>query len=338
MDKPDSQQRGLAGKHKEKRKWKDYLLSSGLPLEQSVIQDLEQLGMEGLREFKYERKNEVGIQTIFSVDVYAPQIYHDLSRQQLWLDVLCECKYRHDNTKWIFTPHAFGRWPLASSRDVFACVDKMTGPKVVDTSYFSKLTDNFKLCKKGIEIYENDINSKTIEQCISQLRYAVTQKFLDSLIHQVDKLLGPISPIFIILPIIVTTAELWRMNSGVKIKDIRAAEGIEDVGEKLTSLIVFEPPDNLYMRYSKDMFEQELTKSQKMKIDKRLNKIENHGYEFYKNTVSYQQPSFFFVINYEHFPVIMKEILEFFGDKMLMKKREKPKSIEEILERLKIPE
>ena len=128
------------------------------------------------------------------------------------------------------------------------------------------------------------------------------------------------------------------MNSGVKIKDIREAEGIEDVGEKLTSLIVFDPPDDLYARYSKDMFEQKLTKSQKMKIDKRLNKIENHGYEFYKNTVSYEQPSFFFVINYEYLPVIMKGLLEFFADTMLIKKREKPKSVEEILEKLKIPE
>lgn len=323
---------------KEKRKWKDYFLSSGLPLEQSVTQTLERLGMEGLTEFKYERKNEVGLTTVFSVDVYGPQIYHDLSRQQLWLDVLCECKYRHDNIKWIFTPHSFGKWPLASSRNVLVCVDKMTGPKVINTSYFSKLTDNFKLCKKGIEIYENDINNKTIEQSISQLRYAVIHKILDSLIHQVDKLLGPISPIFVILPIIVTTAELWRINSGVTIKDIREAEGVEDIGEKLNSLIIFEPPGNLYRRYSKDILDQGLTKSQKMKIDKRLNKIENQGYELYKNTISYQQPSFFFIINYEHFPVIMKELLEYFGDKKLMKIREKPKSIEEILEGLKAPE
>lgn len=323
---------------KEKRTWKDYFLSSGLPLEQSVIQTLEGLGVEGLKEFKYERKNEAGTTTLFSVDVYGPQIYHELSRQQLWLEIFCECKYRHDNIKWIFTPHDFGRWPLASSHNMLVSLDKMTGPKVINTSYFSKLTDNFKLCKKGIEIYENDINNKTIEQSISQLRYAVLNMVLDSLSTQVDKLLGPISPLFVILPIIVTTAELWRIDNGVTIKDIREAEGIEKVGNKLNSLIIFDPPDNLYTRYSKEMFDRELTESQKMKIDKRLKKIGNYGYEVYKNSISYQQPSFFFVISYEHFPVIMKELLAYFGDKKLMKKREKPKSVEEILKEMKIPE
>jgi len=323
---------------KEKRTWKDYFLSSGLPLEQSVIQTLEGLGMEGLTEFKYERKNEVGTTTLFSVDVYGPQIYHELSRQQLWLEIFCECKYRHDNIKWIFTPHDFGRWPLASSHNMLVSLDKMTGPKVINTSYFSKLTDNFKLCKKGIEIYENDINNKTIEQSINQLRYAVINMVLDCLSTQVDKLLGPISPLFVILPIIVTTAELWRIDNGVTIKDIREAEGIEKVGDKLNSLIIFDPPDNLYTRYSKEMFDRELTESQKMKIDKRLKKIGYHGYEVYKNSISYQQPSFFFVISYEHFPVIMKELLAYFSDKKLMKKREKPKSVEEILKEIKIPE
>ena len=208
---------------KSKKNWKDYVLSSGLPLEQSVTKTLEILGMEGLTEFKYERNNEVGIPTVFSVDVYGSQIYHDALKQQLWLDIMCECKYRHDNVRWIFTPHNFGRWPLASANSMLIRLDQMTGPKVINTSQYSRLAEKFKLCKKGIEIYENDLNNKTIEQSLNQLRYGVINKVLDSLLHQVDKLLGPISPIFVILPIIVTTAELWRRNDDVTIQNIREA-------------------------------------------------------------------------------------------------------------------
>jgi hypothetical protein len=309
-------------KMKSKKTWKDYFLSSGLPLEQSVIKTLEILGMEGLTEFKYERNNEVGIPTVFSVDVHGSQTYHDVLKQQLWLDIMCECKYRHDNVRWIFTPHNFGRWPLASANRILINLDQMTGPKVINTSQYLQLAEKFKLCKKGIEIYENDINNKTIEQSLNQLRYGVINKVLDSLLHQVDKLLGPISPIFVILPIIVTTAELWRINDDVTTKDIREAEEIDKVGEKLNSLIIYEPPDNLYTRYSKELFDRELTERQKQKIDKRLVKIENHGYELFKNVISSQEPSFFFVINYDHFPEIMRELLVFFGDTKLMKKRE----------------
>ena len=59
---------------KKKKEWKDYLLSSGLPLEQSVIQILRKMGIEWIREYKYERLNENGLPTIFSVDIHAQVI------------------------------------------------------------------------------------------------------------------------------------------------------------------------------------------------------------------------------------------------------------------------
>ncbi len=37
-------------------------------------------------------------------------------------------------------------------------------------------------------------------------------KALDSLVHQVDDLLGAPTPLFVIVPIIVTTAELWPLR------------------------------------------------------------------------------------------------------------------------------
>ena len=94
----------------------------------------------------------------------------------------------------------------------------------------------------------------------------------------------------------------------------------------------------LSLKYSIELFDRELTERQKVRIDKRLEKIENHGYELFKNVISSQHPSFFFVINYEHFPEIMRELLAFFGDTELMKKRERPKSIEEILKETKTSE
>lgn len=321
-----------------KKSWKDHLLSSGLPLEQSVIQTLEQLGIEGPTEYKYERNNESGIPTLFSIDVHASQIYAVLKPQSLWLDIFCECKYRHDSVRWLFTPYEFGRWPSVQPQDIFITLDQLTGPKVVNTLCFSYFADNYKLCKKGIELLENDTNNKTIEQCIQQLRYGLINNSLDSIVHQVDKLLGPISPIFILLPIIVTTAQLWRIRSGITIQDIREADELDQIGQKLNSLIIFEPPDKLFSQYTVTKLNQGLSDSQKSKIDRRMKKIGLHGYNYFLSYFSSKHPSFFVVVNYKHFDNTMKSILSFFNDPSLTKLRTLPRPFSEVLNSLKVQE
>ena len=54
-----------------KKKWKDHFLSSGIPLEHSVSEVLKSRDFFAPREYVYERPNEVGLRTQFSVDVYA---------------------------------------------------------------------------------------------------------------------------------------------------------------------------------------------------------------------------------------------------------------------------
>lgn len=322
----------------DKKSWKDHLLSSGLPLEQSVMQILEQLGIEGPIEYNYERNNELGIPTIFSIDVYAPQIYHELERQSLWLNIFCECKYRHNSVRWLFTPYEFGRWSLARPHDIFITLDQMTGPKVIDTEHFNYFAKKYKLCKKGVELLENDVNNKTIEQCIQQLRYGMINDLVDSLVHQSDKLLGPISPIFILLPIIITTAELWRIRPGITIQNIREASELDHIGHKLDSLIIFEPPNPLFSQYTLTKLNEGLSDSQKSKIDRRLKKIGLYGYSHFSSYFSSKHPSYFLVLNYKHFRSTMKSILSFFGESSLMERRTRPRPFSEVLKSLKVQE
>lgn len=83
------------------RIWKDHLLSSGTPLEYSVLRALADLGVIDPTEHRYQRVNEHGITTEFSIDVLDRDI--DTVRN-LWLEMFIECKYRHDSTRWVFTP------------------------------------------------------------------------------------------------------------------------------------------------------------------------------------------------------------------------------------------
>ncbi len=82
--------------------WKEHLLSSGIPLEHSARQVLQRYASGRVSEFRFERANENGIPTVFSVDLNATLITEDF-----WLEVFVECKYRHDNVVWVFTPERF---------------------------------------------------------------------------------------------------------------------------------------------------------------------------------------------------------------------------------------
>jgi hypothetical protein len=77
------------------KSWKDHLLSSGVPLEYSVIRIFEGLGIMNPGEYRYERKTDIGASQIFSVDVQATQ--YDVGRD-LYIECLVECKLLHLDT------------------------------------------------------------------------------------------------------------------------------------------------------------------------------------------------------------------------------------------------
>ena len=84
-----------------KKTCEDHLLSSGVPLEYSVISIFEELGIRDPGEYRYERKTESGLPQVFSVDVHAVKVD---PRRDLHIECLVECKYRHDGTNWVFMP------------------------------------------------------------------------------------------------------------------------------------------------------------------------------------------------------------------------------------------
>ncbi len=72
-----------------KKTWKDHLLSSGVPLEYSVIRIFEELGIRDAGEYRYERKTADGVAQVFSVDVHAKKID---SHRGLNIECLVECE------------------------------------------------------------------------------------------------------------------------------------------------------------------------------------------------------------------------------------------------------
>jgi hypothetical protein len=303
-----------------KKSWKEHLLSSGVPLEYSVARVFEELGIWKPEEFRYVRKNADGVATIFSVDIHST----DLDQQRnLWVESLVECKYRHDGTRWVFAPRDYEELFGPTFQDLFVTLDQCCLERRLDRQVVGKYGKIYPLCGKGVELLPDDANPKTIEHAVHQLRYAVIAKALDYLQHQTDGLLGSITPMIVIVPIIVTTAELWRLNVGTTVEDIRAAKEIEDVAKPHDKLVLLQPPDNLETKSTHEAFHDILTDVQKSKLNDLLSQTSKQSFEHFVQIFASYTPSLFLIISYKKVREAMGNMHRFFGQHSLIQPRQR---------------
>lgn len=301
-----------------KKVWKDHLLSSGVPLEYSVARVFERLGSWQPGEFRYERADADGIPRVFSVDVHSSHID---TNTNFWLETLVECKYRHDGTNWVFTPHEYRSFFGPDFDDIFVTLDQCCEDRQLNRRTLADFRTHYPLCGKGIEILPSDSNPKTIEQAVQQLRFAVVAKAIDAIIHQVDGLLGSPTPLFVIVPMVVTTAELWRLKSGITVEDVRAADEIAAVADPHDLLVLWREPDNLDKGHVTDRFYETLSESQIEKLDSALKAIGKDGFDFFVDSFASFNPSLFIVVHYDRFESAVTNLHRFFAEDRLIMDR-----------------
>jgi hypothetical protein len=305
-----------------KKSWKDHLLSSGVPLEYSIIRIFQELGISDPGEYRYERKTPDGLSQAFSVDVHSRKF--DVDRE-LQVECLVECKYRHDGTKWVFLPQNYGEGPQGGPNfaDLFVTMDQCCVDRQLDRSVLERYEEKYPLCIRGVELLPEDANPKSIEQAMQQLRYAVIARATDAIQWQLF-LNGPdtTTPICVIIPIIVTTAELWRLRIGTTVEDVRKAEDIATVADPQDVVVLFQKPDHLNEKDTKARFEEELSPYGK-ELDDLLRKTRNFRLNLFSSNFATDTPSMFIVISYKRVKTALKNLHSFFASDRLIREREK---------------
>jgi hypothetical protein len=302
----------------DKKNWKDHFLSSGVPLEYSILGILKKLGFSAPREYRYERISESGLLTEFSIDVHSSYI---LRKPNLWLEVFIECKYRHDGTRWAFTPTEHDIW-APRYEDMFVLLDQYDTSRRLARDKVQLYGKNFSLCAKGIELLPEDKNPKAIEQAVQQLRYSIAKKAVDSIVHQVDEMLGSPTPIFMLIPIIITTAELWRMKPNMSVEDIRKAENLEEVAEMKNAILMHNDPDNMLISHTRNYFKNHLSHEQKKKFEAVFMRNTKNSYDYFVDMFASRYPSLFVVSTYSYFETFSKGLVQFVNDNALIESRE----------------
>lgn len=237
-------------------KWKDFVLRTGLPLEYEVSEILRSLGFEPRGEYPFIRENENKIECEFSVDLWADKtIKPNKGSSSLQASCLVECKYSHQGVNWLFIPNN-----TATVNPIIKVIDHNTE----HINEFYDFDDNFickekiRSCSKGIEILPKDASEFIIKKGINQLKYALPN--FASLYLDVHYNVDPKS-IAAILPILVTTADIFVLHEDVKTKDILRASSLDNIAKKV-NLIRYSSFDNpLLDNYSQYVLSKFLSKN-----------------------------------------------------------------------------
>lgn len=182
--------------------------------------------------------------TVFSVDLYSLYI----CSAKLVVHFFAECKYRHDNTKWIFTPLEVDNCHGPTYRETFTYIQDSTSPFEVDLGLLSTFAGGFPFTAKGIEITPRDSNPKGIKEGIEQLRYAVVNEALNNVY---DRLWGGTDfGVAVFVPLLITTGDMWCMKPGTSLEAIRGARQLEEVADQLDALLLYSLPNKELERYT----------------------------------------------------------------------------------------
>lgn len=299
---------------KKEKDWKDFLLSSGLPLEYAVRRALagEHLGEPA--EFSYFRTNETGQTAEFSVDLHSLLI--EPKEYKYFAEFFIECKYRYDTVRWVFTPDSANqlRYGLGG---VFQWIDSDSEWQVNFGSLDSARSP-YGLCGKGIELLPDGPNPKSIRQAVDQLRYAFASFAADALMHQVQHLLGRQSPLFAYLPVIVTTAQLWRLNDRFSLEEIRQAKEIKEIAKRHGVLVLSEQPSNELKLHTRRAMTSFLTDEGLLPSDE---------VDAMVRRLADRPPCLFLVAEYSHLPALLRKLKAFLRRRNLLILRPSPPPI-----------
>lgn len=218
-------------------------------------------------------------------------------------ELMVECKYRDESTNWIFLPEEYnesdrgiGTMSFLNTNDFFYKKDFPDFYKIIN---FEKIAP---LCSKGIEICSTGQNPKTITQAISQLCYGIIEKVIAGMKKQLDESEDVEHLVFHHIPIIVTTANLYRLRNDVTVSEIKNTENIDSIATR-EHLLLIEPKITKELeKYSFQKLQNFIDDNNIDKLNTKLNKkkmIHNWTFLDHQEMISQNFPEGILVIQNE---------------------------------------
>ena len=235
-------------------KWKSKLLSSGIPLEFEISKILVKNNFHISGEYSFRRIDETGVNKDFSIDLdsYILTPYSGLTITSE-LTLLTECKYRINQSKWLFLPiYNNTKLEMHSGNSLTFIHSFAPYVKFKKTQELDNIFDfeySMKHCYRGIEIKANNVYEAEINHGISQLKFALVNKFIERLGHNLDSHIEDNIP-FTLCSILVTNADLHIAKNNFSIDMLKQSKTINDVSKKVKYLRYFSTQTPEFRQYA----------------------------------------------------------------------------------------
>jgi hypothetical protein len=239
-------------KAKEKAKWKDRLLSSGVPLEHEVAALLVEHGFSTRSDFPYLRLSE-GAEKEFTVDLeattFAPFDKNDNLRMHVRL--LIECKYRADQTEWlIFEDPNEGESSQGLAGATLRVIDEFCYWFANEDPVIA-FDGNMPFAHKAVEVRlgAGEVYDAEIKRGAEQLRYGMPSLLADEFGRALRDRRED-SMALAVCPILVTNAPLLLAKRALTIEQVRRASKLSDIATPVNSAVLILSSGEEFRRHS----------------------------------------------------------------------------------------
>jgi hypothetical protein len=224
------------------QKWGESFLKSGLPLEHLTLLTLKSIGWTCELHSEYRRANREGDLKWFEHDVIA----YSPSSQNGDLELLVECKYHDESRFWFFLPcetedHLAQYGALSAGENLYVdgAVLHSAPYEVLKNPNAETFLGLAPQCVWGVTISRDGTRqSNTVEEATKQLVFGFVPFCLEHFygFHR--------SRAVSVLPVIVTSAWLFRLRPEIRSLDkVRAAGAPDEIADNIGWLWCYQAPN-----------------------------------------------------------------------------------------------
>ncbi len=267
-----------------------------MPLEHAAAKLLVKKGFAVDGEYTYSRSDN-GVPKDFSIDVGATYFFnHEEKRERQIqrrigspaklagdLSLLVECKYRHQNIKWIFFPDPnIGPMSPAMIGGSIRTLDEFSD-RYVPLDATVPFDKNARFAFGGVELNDSsagEAHNSEIRRGLSQLQYGMARHLKEAILASLYFSPSENRPFFY-APILLTTAEIWMLKRNVDLAEIERSNDLTEVAEQIPWCIVYKdqgPDFELLFNHIFRGFSESINMEEMHEIERRRKTLEVPSY------------------------------------------------------------
>lgn len=301
-----------------KKKFQEWLLHSGLPLEASILKILLKKGFEDSGEVEFRRDGK-----IFSSDIGAYH-YRNLSEEEprsLVVNLIVESKYKSKDKahSWVFVKFSGEEDNLRheARNEFFDDMISLDLSKKLDLHKLHFKFSTLETANKGVDIFPGGVEPNVIREAVTQATLGAISVHFGMIrdiitLYQIgdlglDTIGDPL--VALTIPIIVTNADIYLVKKEIDLKDIEEIDDVEKLVTTQKGIALINHEYSLSREYCENFI-----KENPIDIPKEIKNLIQKNRSFI-NSLPFKSihPGIVYIINFKYLEEFLDELREVTG-------------------------